>query len=370
MFRAFRTLFAHELISMLRAPESIFFIFLFPLFFLGIMLFSFGSEGTLGPVTVEVVDQDNSGLSVDYSHRIEELFKSSGVITGDVVATSGTGPLAAGRLRVTLPAGFETAVLGGHDTEVRLEYNASNSMVTQIATRVFEPLNMRFNIDSAQYSMPARIEYKNATGLSPMSFPQYLVTGILVMSMLSIAVVSTVVVVAFRREQNTFKLMSCLPLGANSVLLAIVSTRMLAMMLASMLLLTVAVKVFGMPIAIDVQRLVNASGLIAVGGVALLSLGLLAAARIATVQGAIFVGNVIYISLLFLSDLAIPLRSLSSGSLQFLGYLPTTAFVSGLRSILVHGESFAQQWHQIAIMMIWAAVFLVTARVFFRWHRQ
>jgi ABC-2 type transport system permease protein len=369
MSRAFRILFVNELVSMLRQPANLFFIFIFPLFFLGIMLFSFGSDGTLGPVTVEVVDDDRSGLSADYVDRVNALFTTSGIISGEVRTGNPAVPLESGRIRITLPAGFEESVLAGRTSRIRLEYNAANGMLTQIATRVLDPLTLRFNTDTMQNATPAKLELKNVTGLAQISFPQYLVTGILVMSMLSTAVVSTALVVAYRREQNTFKLLSCLPLQPSHILVAIMAARGIVILFSGLVLLLVAVKVFGMPVEIDPARLANATGVIAFGGLSLLALGLMLSSRIATVQGAIFAGNVTFIALLFLSDLAIPLRSVSTGVLSWLQYLPSAAFVNALRSVMVHGQTAIQQWQHIVVMLAWTAVFLVITRYTFRWHR-
>lgn len=366
----FRILVGNELRLLLRQPANLFFIFVFPLFFLGIMLFSFGSEGTLGPVTVEVVDQDHSGLSADYVQRVQELFTKSGIISGDVRPGQPDTPLAAGRLRLTLPAGFEEAVLAGRSARIRLEYNTANGMLGQVATRVLEPLTLRFNTDTLQASTPARLELKNYTGLAQISFPQYLVTGILVMSMLSTAVVSTALVVAVRREENTFKLLSCLPVRPGQILAAILAARGIVILLSAVVLLLVAVKVFGMPLPLDAGRLANATGVIVFGGLSLLALGLMLSARIATVQGAIFAGNVTFIALLFLSDLAIPLRSISTGVLSGLQYLPSAAFASALRSVMVQGQSVLQQWPHLLVMLGWTALFLAVAARTFRWHRS
>lgn len=369
MFNALRILFVNELLTMLRQPANLFYIFVFPMFFLWIMLFAFGSQGTVGPVTVEVVDLDKSALSADYLGRVHKLFESGNVVTGQVLEGDPAGELVDGRIRLTVPKDFESTVVSGGEVHVKLEYNASNSMATQIATRVFDPLTLHFGVDATQQPVPVHIDFRNASRSAPLAFSQYLVTGILVLSMMSTGVMSTMIVIAIRREQNTFKLMACMPLGAGSVLLGIVAARALVTMLAALLLLFVSVYGFGLPVPLDGMRLANAMALLAMGGVMLLALGLLASARIATAQGAIFLGNLVYIALLFLSDLAVPLRSLSSGPLHILSYLPTAEFVTALRAVLVQGKSLAEQWVPMLAMLGWSILFVLGARFTFRWHR-
>jgi ABC-2 type transport system permease protein len=370
MLRAFRILFHNELFTLVRTPSALFWIFGFPIFFLAMMLFSYGRDGVVGPVTIEIVDHDHSTLSANYLERIHKLFAKGDVIAGEIVEVDPSAPVGTGHIRVTVPAGFAAAVGKGDDALVRIEYNLAGGLITQVATRVFGPLTTAFNADIGQLPMPVKLNFHNVTGLRPVGFSQYMATGILVLSMISVGMSSTCVVIAMRREQNTFKLMSCLPLGKGSYLLAIIGARILLIIPASLILLMSAVYIFRLDIALQMLPLVNAMILSVLGGFVLLSLGVLLGARVSTVDTANLISTFTYILLLFLSDLAMPIRNYAPWLRDIFSALPTAQFASALRAVLIQGASLADQWRAVAIMLAWSAVFLTAARLNFRWQAR
>jgi ABC-type multidrug transport system permease subunit len=369
MLRAFRILFRNELLTLIKTPSALFWIFGFPIFFLAMMLFSYGREGVVGPVTIEIVDHDQSPLSESYLERIQRLFVSGDVIAGDVMRPEAAAPVGAGHIRVTVPQGFSTAIGSGDDTLVRIEYNLAGGLITQVATKVFGPLTTAFNAEVGQLPMPVKLRFVNATGVPPVGFSQYMATGILVLSMISVGMSSTCVVIATRREQNTFKLMSCLPLGKGSYLLAIIGARILVIIPASLILLFSAVYIFKLNLDLQALHVVNAMILTVIGGFAMLSLGVLLAARVSTVDMANLLSTFIYILLLFLSDLAMPIRNYAPWLRDIFSTLPTAQFAAALRAVLVQGASLGDEWRAIGIMLLWSIVFLSAARINFRWQR-
>jgi ABC-2 type transport system permease protein len=368
MLRAFRILFRNELLTLVQTPSALFWIFGFPIFFLAMMLFSYGREGVVGPVTIEVLDQDHSTLSDSYLARVHKLFASGDVIAGEIVTADPAAPVGAGHIRVNIPSGFAAAVGKGDDAVVRIEYNLAGGLITQVATKVFGPLTTAFNAEVGQLPMPVKLSFRNAGGLRPIGFAQYMATGILVLSMISVGMSSTCVVIAMRREQNTFKLMSCLPLGKGSYLLAIVGARILLILPASLILLLSAVYIFKLDISLEAIPLANAMVLSVLGGIVLLSLGVLLGGRVATVDTANLISTLLYIVLLFLSDLAMPIHNYAPWLRDVFAALPTAQFASALRGVLIQGASLGDEWRAIAIMLLWSAVFLVAARVNFRWQ--
>jgi ABC-2 type transport system permease protein len=368
MFSAFRILAVNELLNIFRTPVGWFWILIFPIFFLSIMIFSYGRQGTLGPVTVEVVDQDHSGLAAAYIADIGKVFRPDGSITGEVVQVDPNAPLSPGAIRVVLPAGFAAAVDRGRETTVDVQYD-SGTLATQLAARMFSPLTTRFNVEIGDLPTPVKLKFHAATGTTPITFPQYIVTGILVLSMMSAGMNSTCFVIATRREQNTFKLMSTLPVTPSSYLLSLMLARIFVIVPASLLLLFAAVYIYDLDLNLNAASVANSVALSLVGSLAVLSLGLLLASRVATAETANLIATVAYVSLLFLSDLAMPLRNFPHELRLVLSALPTTQYVTALRAILVQGASLGDQWRAIGAILLWSAIFLIAARITFRWHR-
>jgi ABC-2 type transport system permease protein len=369
MLSGFDALIRTELRSLMRERVSLFWIFLFPIVFLGMMMIASGSGSTLSPVAIEVVDHDRSEASRDYLAAVGRVFASGDPVSGKLVADSGRVPVAAGRVRVTVPKGFGADAARGAPVAVRVEYDRNGEIGTQVAARVFGPVTIAYNAKLAKASMPVRVEVSGRVAPRLIDFSQYLLTGVLVVAMMSAAISSTCVAIATRREQNTFKLMACLPLGPLSYLAALILARVIVLFIASALLLAFGRWVLGIGMPLTLTALATATVLTCVGAAAMISLGAMMAARISAAPVAIFLSNIVYLGLLMLSDLTIPLRGVPDQIRQLLSYLPTSQLVAGLRSALVQGQDLSHQGGVLLILSAWTVLFLTVARVTFRWHR-
>jgi hypothetical protein len=92
MLSGFDALIRTELRSLMRERVSLFWIFLFPIVFLGMMMIASGSGSTLSPVAIEVVDHDRSEASRDYLAAVGRVFASGDPVSGKLVADSGRVP--------------------------------------------------------------------------------------------------------------------------------------------------------------------------------------------------------------------------------------------------------------------------------------
>jgi ABC-2 type transport system permease protein len=234
---------------------------------------------------------------------------------------------------------------------------------------VFSVLTTKFDAERSGLRMPARVEFHNSSGRRPVSYAQYLLTGILVMSMMSAGMNNTCVAIVDRRERNTFKLMACLPVGPSIYLLAILTARIVVLLLAALILLIGARYVYAIDLPLTLQQWGSAIGLIIMAAVALLSAGIALSSRIVRVPTAIFICNVVYLALLFVSDLTMPLATYPRALHPLLTSLPTTQFVTALRSVLIQGSSLVNEWRPVLILSAWAAAGLIIGRATFRWHR-
>ncbi len=369
MLSGFDALLRTELRSLLRERVSLFWIFLFPIVFLGMMMVAGGGGSTLSPVVVEVVDHDASAESGSYLASVAKVFASGDPVSGRLVPSRGRGAVPPGHVRVTIPAGFGAASAKGAPVEVAVDYERNGEIGPQVAARVFAPLTTTYNARLAKAAMPVHVTVSGRAAPRLINFSQYLLTGVLVVAMMSAAISSTCVAIATRREQNTFKLMACLPLGPLSYLAALILARVVVLFIASGLLLAFGRWVLGIELPLGPANLATAAVLACVGAAAMISLGAMMAARISAAPVAIFLSNIVYLSLLMLSDLTIPLRGIPDGVRHLLNFLPTSQLAAGLRSALVEGQDLSHQSQVLLTLGAWTLLFLVIARVTFRWHR-
>jgi ABC-2 type transport system permease protein len=294
------------------------------------------------------------------------------VLRGEIVvldaAQAAAREVRDGTVRVTIPAGFARAFADAGTTSINIAYSYSSGLATTVAARIFGVLTTTFNAETANVPLPARLEFSNTTNSKPVGQLQYLLTGILIMSMMTAGMNNACVGIVAQRERNTFKLMSCLPLKPIVYLTSILSARIVVLFVAAFVLLLGARYVYDIDMPLSAWQLLNAAGLILIGGTTLLSIGVAMSSRIARVPTAIVLCNVVYMSLLFASDLTMPLSSYPDTVRPLLLALPTTQFAAALRAILVQGSDLIAQWKIVLSLGAWSAGCLLFSRAAFRWH--
>lgn len=369
MFKIFYILFITELRTILRARLTVFWILLFPFFFLIMMMISYGASGGAGSTTIEMVDLDRSAVSQRYVDLVQMAFSGGDTITAKIVMADPKSAIPDDRVRVVLPKGFGAAVENGQSAPVNIFYNFAGVMTEQIAVKVLSAITIRFNALIANAPMAAKNQIHNSGGMLPVGFAEYMLTGVLIMSMMSSGMNSTCVGIAERRERHTFKFMSCLPMSPGVYLAAMLAARIMVLFVAAFILLFGARYAFGMHINLEPMRLINSGALIILGAIMLLSLGIAMSSRVTSVPNAIFLCNMVYLALLFLSNLTMPFNAFPDQVRAVLVNLPTAQFASALRGVLVQGVSLGSEWHAMAIMLAWSLLFIAVGRAAFHWHK-
>jgi len=371
MLNALRILFLNELQLILREKVALFWIFLFPFFFMAIMLMSSGRSGMLGDQRIEIVDHDQTSVSQRYIAEVRRTFSAHSAVHAKVQVLD-RAPMAGVRadvVRVTIPKGFANAFkAGAQPIAVQVAYDYSSGFGTLVAAHAFTVLTAKFISAVSRQPFAAKVEYLNTSRRRAVGYLQYMLTGILVMSMMTAGMNNTCIGIVAQRERNTFKLMSCLPLSTGLYLVAILLARLVILLLAAFVLLIGGRWAYGIPLPLTPMQYLSAGTLILAGGVTLLSMGIAMASRISRVQTALFVCNIVYLSLLFASNLTIPMSSFPTGIRRLLLGLPTSQFVIALRDILIQGSSVQHQWPTLLSLTAWALGGLLFARLTFKWH--
>lgn len=359
----------NELLILARDSSMLFWIVLFPFFFMFMMLFAFGSEGSLPQQTIEIVDLDRSALSAKYIEEIRGTFSSTESIPGELRNARDQDPVADGASRVTIPEGFEFDLKRQRPVSVVITF-AKDGLPSQLVVRVVRALTLRF--EAMVTSQPELIDVRGDPrgSLPTVRFIHYVLTGTMVMSILSAGMMSICNALAYRRERNGFKMLACMPLSAPSFLLGALLARLLVLVFASFLLVVGAQYLFGVPLTLTMGRLLQGTAVVVLGGAMLLALGTAMGARIASTSASNFLTALVYIALLFLCDLTMPMSAMPPNVRSVMAHLPPSLFVDALREVFVLGHGLNQQLHTLAEMAGWLLLFSLVAVATFRWHKQ
>lgn len=370
MFSSFMVLLRNEVRTLLRARIALFWVFVFPLFFLAMMLLSYGNHGAFGAAQIETVDLDRSAASAAYLEQVRRVFSGGDPIHGEVRAVDPQAAMRPDAVRVVVPRGFGAAAAALRPVAVELRYDFGAGLSTQIAMKVFKPLTLRYNAGLSAAPMPVSLVLHNAGTGAPLEFPLYMLTGILVMSMMTAGMNSTCIGIAEMRERNIFKFMSTLPMPPSTYLAALLTARLIVIFIASYVLLFAGRFLFQLPVPLAPGRLLVCSVVLAIGGTMLIAAGLALSSRMRTTGTAVLICNFVYLVLLFASDLTMPLSSLSPDARALLSQLPVSQFAATVRAALIDGSPLTALGMPLAMMSVWALGFMALARSLFFWHKN
>jgi ABC-2 type transport system permease protein len=369
VYRAFVGLLLNEVRTLLRARISLFWTFAFPLVFLAMMLMSYGNQGSLGAASIEIVDRDHSARSAEYVAAVRSAFTSGDPIVGRLSFPEPNSPPARGAVRVTIPAGFAEALSRQQPMGIEVAYDFASGFSTQVASKIFKPLTIRFNAQLARAPMLVAVDVRNLGSRIPIPFTLYMLTGVMVMSMMTAGMNSTCNAIAEMRQRNTFKFMAMLPMRPWTYLAAVLTARLIMVFLSAHVLLLVAAYGFGLAIPPLFDRFGDVALVLIAGGTMLIAAGLAVSARIQRVATAGMVTNFIYLSMVFVADLTMPLSSYSEHTRAWLALLPVSQFVVALRATLIDGVSVSQLGQPFLIMGACTVGFLLITRLLFFWHK-
>ncbi|NVN09773.1 ABC transporter permease [Nguyenibacter vanlangensis] len=367
----FLRLLRNELTIMLSNRAVIFWSLVFPVFLLTVMLFAFGSKGGLGNVPIEIVDHDHSPASARYIDTVPLVFSS-----GDVTITErrlsddqAKAPTAASNVRVEVPKGFGQAA-PDQPARVVVSYSFGAPIAVRTVAHAIGNFSMVFDTTRTRPNRVVDVAYTNAGGKNvEISYAQYILTGVLVMVMMSTGIMTTSVALAALRETQTIKVYACMPLPRTVFLASFLAARAIIAIASAVALLLAGHFLYGVPFKATPAGISEAALLIVLGTTMFLALGLALGARTSSIGGATMIGNLVYFPLMFLGDLTIPLKDFPTLAGKALSILPVHGVVSALRECLFTGSPPEADLMKIIVIFGWTALFFAVSIRLFRWSQ-
>ena len=346
----------NELRGQLRSKAGLFWAFAFPVLLLAVMLLAFGRSSSLGTVDLAVDGALDTALARTCRPALEAAFAS-----GDPVRARWTAHAGDAAVQVTFPA--------APGQPVSVAYDFNGPLAAKAASRIVEMALAR--CEAARLGVEDVVRFvDDARSPPPLAPGAFFTTGILVMALMSIGIISTATSLASLRERNIFKICACFPVSRAVFLAALIAARAVLMLASGVTLVAVAVGVFGLGLPLAGPAALRAVPVLLLGSAMLLSLGTLLASRARSLAQAELWCHLSYYPLLFFSDLTIPMTAAPGWLRSALAWLPTRQLVDVLRALVVRGEGYAQVATPLAAIAGWTLLFFTAAASTFRWHRD
>ena len=334
-----------RMLELWREPEVIFWVFVFPLLLaLGLGIAFRDKPPDVTPIAV---------VAGPHAQQVVDLLQRSSEHTAihpDVVAASAA--LDGFRL------GKYALVVTMDDSGVHFRYDPARPESLLARTQVDDALQT-----AAGRRNPIHTE-TNASSEPGARYIDFLIPGLLGMNLMNSGMWGIGFALVEMRQRKLLKRFIATPMRRSDFLLALVSSRLVLMIVEVGLLLLFGVLVFHVRVegALLSILLIGALGAISFGGI-----GLLTASRAQKIESVSGLINVVMMPMWIFSGVFFSYERFPRVFLPAIRTLPLTALNDALRSIILQGASLDSQLGRIAILAVWGAVSFVLALRWFRW---
>ena len=327
---------------MLREPEMVFWVFVFPILMalaLGVAFQTRGEETM--PVAVRAGDTA-SALAA-------ELSRSPGVDAFVIDEIDELTKLRDGRAHLV--------VVPGTPPTYRYDPARPESRLTRLLVdRALQETDGRATVWSA------KTEEVSTPGSR---YVDWLVPGLLGMNIMGTGMWGVGFGIVVARSRKLLKRMMAPPMRRSHFLASFVLARLMFLGLEMLALLGFAWWAFGVGVEGAVLDLVVVAlaGAVAFGGI-----GLLTSSRARTIEGVSGIMNVVMVPMWVASGVFFASSNFPDAAQPIIRALPLTALVDALRRVMLNGDALGGVAAELGVMMVWGlSTFVVAVRVF-RWQ--
>ena len=327
---------------MMREPEMVFWVFVFPVLMalaLGIAFQNRAEE----PMSVAVRDTPGAAPVLAALARADGL---------DGFATAPENELALLR-----DGGAHLVVVPGSPPTYRYDAARPESRLTRLLVdRALAAAGGRGPASTA------RIEEVETPGSR---YIDWLVPGLLGLNIMGTGMWGIGFGVVTARSRKLLKRMTATPMRRSHFLASLVAARLAFLAFEMLALLGFAAWAFGVGNAGSLAVLVVAAltGALAFGGI-----GLLAASRARTVEGAAGIMNVVMVPMWICSGVFFASTNFPDAVQPVIRLLPLTALIDALRGVMLDGRALIGVGAELATLAVWGAVSFALALRVFRWQ--
>jgi ABC-2 type transport system permease protein len=192
----------------------------------------------------------------------------------------------------------------------------------------------------------------------------FLIPGLLGMNLMNAAMWGIGFALVDMRQRKLLKRFVATPMRRSDFLLALLSSRLVLMLVEVTLLLGFGVLAFHMRILGSPLNIFLIGG---VGAISFGGLGLLCASRAQKIESASGLMNLVMMPMWIFSGVFFSGERFPAVAQPFIKGLPLTALNDALRATILDGASLASQSGRILVLAVWAVVSFVLALRWFRW---
>ena len=360
--KAFFQLYLASLKEFVRDRMAMFWTLAFPIFFIFIfgIIFS-GSSSMTFDIGVAVEDTGQVGSALGQAFHQVESFKITEGTPDALLAQLKDGDL---RLVIVIPAGLSESVSAGKSMPVKVYYDASSQTTTRIALTIAEKIVEGFDRQLSQRPTLLTLQTESVTA-SNLSDIDFLLPGILAMSLMQLGLFGTASALVQLREQQVLRRIGATPLPRLTLLAAQVLHRLTIGLTQTFLIILVGRLLFNVHILGNLLVLVV---FVLLGAFMFVAMGYFISGLAKTQESVMGITQLINFPMMFLSGLFFPVDIMPAWIRPVVVALPLTYLADALRQIMVGATPIYPLILDFGVLTLWLAGCVILAVRFFRWE--
>jgi ABC-2 type transport system permease protein len=335
-----------RVLSMLREPEAVFWVFVFPLVLAAVLGFAFRSgkvepsrvavaPAPEAPALVAALEAEEDIVVLTYDTREEALTQLRKAAV-DALVSPGAGPQAEPVVR------FDSARAEAETARLRIERALARASGAPDPDLELEPVT----------EMGSR-------------YVDFLFPGLIGMNLMGTGIWGIGFAIADVRRRKFLKRLLVTPMRRSSFLLSFMLSRMVFLVAELAVLTTFGAWILGVPFRGDVA---SYAAIALLGAITFAGLGILIASRVRTIEGVSGLMNVVMLPMWLASGVFFSYERFPEFTHAALRLLPLTALNDALRGIMLDGQSILDHTPEVAVMAVWGALSFAIALKIFRWE--
>jgi ABC-2 type transport system permease protein len=347
----YRHLLKARMLELKREPEVVFWVFVFPLLLASGLGIAFRNKPAEA-IPVAIARQDLTQPSLVVSSEIESILRHSLIHTfkpQSLLADDAHKGFRLGKYDLIVEAGGRT---------IQYVYDPARP----------ESILAKSEVDDALQSAAGRkdvITTSVATSSEPGSrYIDFLIPGLLGMNLMNSGMWGIGFALVDMRQRKLLKRFVGTPMRRGDFLLALLSSRLVLMIIEIGLLLTLGVIVFHMRVlgSLFAILLLGSAGAMCFGGV-----GLLTASRAQKIESVSGLMNLVMMPMWIFSGVFFSYERFPAVIQPLIKVLPLTALNDALRASILEGTPLIHQWPRLLVMALWGGISFLLALKWFRW---
>ncbi len=358
---------------------SLFWTLAFPILF--IVIFGLIFSGSSSPPKYDVGFVNQDGAS-QYSQSFQQALQATGILTlHDGSKSDDMSALKNGKIDmvIIIPQGFSQNAQQSQSTPIQMYYDPSQQATAQIKVGIVSGVVSKYNqvafinevkaLLSKQGSQTQQVSAPLSLNLfsiesTTLSAIDFLVPGILAMSLMQLGLFGTVLPLVSLRERKILRRLGATPLPRSALLFSQVLMRVTVAAFQALVILGIGAYAFGVHVANPLAT----AGIILLGTSSFIGLGYLLASVARTQDAANGLTQAINFPMLFLSGIFFPLADLPAFLTPIVRAIPVTYLADALRQTMINSPPSFPLTTDLLVLAGWTVVTGLLSIRLFKWE--